>query len=295
MNILKSAQVFVEIVNQGNLSLAAERLDISRAMVSRHLEELEKYLDIRLLQRTTRRISLTHAGEQAFIQCNNLLQAQLELQNIAGHGQQNLNGLLRITVSPSLMQGRLANDLAKFCQQHPQVKLEIIVTEETVDLISQQIDVAIRISNDVASGLIARPLGHCHSVLCASPDYLQQAGVPQQPDDLIKHRCLAHKHAGRTGWNLKVDKHYQRVPILAPISCTEAVALVQLCLQHAGIAMLPTDLVQPYLMSGQLITVLMDYPVQSFHVQAVYASRHHMPLLTRTFIDYLQYCHNPSV
>ena len=291
MDILTAMQVFVTIDEQGSLTNAAKHLEISRAKVSRYLEELENHLKLRLYQRTTRRIYLTPAGETALAHCQQILALQQSLQQLSQYNQPELSGQLRITISPTLMQDALAGYIVKFAQKHAQVSIELVASEDTVDLLSQQIDVAIRISNDVASGLIAKRLGFCHSVLCATPQYLQQYPAPRQPEDLLQHACLGHRHVGRDSWPLRMaDGQYQRVPIQVKYCSNDATVLLAMTLQHAGICMLPTNLAQPALQDGRLQQVLADFPPEALGIHAVYASRQHMPRLTRHFLDYLGEC-----
>lgn len=291
MDTLTAMQVFISIHEQGSLTNAAKHLDMSRAKVSRYLEDLEDYLKLRLYQRTTRRIYLTPAGETALAHCQQILALQQSLLHISQYNQPELSGVLRLTISPTLMQDHLAKHIVDFAQQHEQVTLELIASEDTVDLISQQIDVAIRISNDVASGLIAKRLGCCHSVLCATPDYLVKKGTPHTPEDLLMHECLGHRHVGKDSWPLKMpDGTFSKVPMQVKYCSNDATVLLAMTLQHAGICMLPLNLAQPALDSGALVALLTQHPPEALGIHAVYTSRQHMPPLVRRFIDYLSEC-----
>lgn len=291
MDTLTAMKVFVTIHQKGSLTSAADYLDMSRAMVSRYLEHLEKHLKIRLFQRTTRQLHLTAAGEQALQQCQQMMALQTSLHEIADTEQHNLEGMLRITVSPVLLQGPLSRYIVAFGMQYPEVTIELIASEETLDLFSQPIDLALRISNDIAPGLIVKPLSQYHSTLCATPQYLAQHSLPTIPEELINHACLGHRHVGRDAWSLIMpDGSVKKVPIQVKFSTNDAVALYSLTMQHAGIAMLPCDLVQTSLQQGTLVQLLADYPPQPLGLQVVYASRQYIPHLHRTFIDYLTQC-----
>lgn len=291
MDTLLAMKVFVTIHQQGSLTNAAQHLDMSRAMVSRYLEDLENHLKMRLFQRTTRRISLTPAGEAALTQCQHMLALQESLQQISQQQQTELSGLLRLTISPTLMQDVLAEYIVSFAQQHPQVSVEIIASEDTLDLIQQQIDVAIRISNAVSEGLIAKRLGNCHSVLCATPVYLQTAAPIKTPADLLQHDCLGHRHVGRDAWPLKTASgHIEKAPIHVKYCSNEATVLLAMTLQHAGISMLPANLVAPLIAQNRLQVVLNDYPPEPLAIHAIYTSRQHLPKLTRAFLDYIADC-----
>lgn len=284
-------RVFVTIHQQGSLTNAAQHLDMSRAMVSRYLEDLENELKMRLFQRTTRKISLTPAGETALAQCQQMLALRDSLQQVSQQQQTELSGSLRLTISPTLMHDVLAEYIVSFAQQHPNVNVEIIASEDTLDLIQQQIDVAIRISNTIAAGLIAKRLGFCESVICATPAYLNQAKPLHVPQDLLQHDCLGHRHVGRDAWPLKSSSgRYEKTPIHAKYSSNEATVLLAMTLQHAGVCMLPTNLVKPLIEQGTLQQVLTAYPAEPMAIQAIYTSRQHLPKLTRAFLDYLSDC-----
>lgn len=291
MDTLLAMKVFVTIHQQGSLTNAAQHLDMSRAMVSRYLEDLENDLKMRLFQRTTRRISLTPAGETALAQCEQMLALQASLQQISQQQQTELSGLLRLTISPTLMQDVLAEYIVSFAQLHPQVSIEIIASEDTLDLIDQQIDLAIRISNDVSAGLIAKRLGYCHSLLCATPIYLQTAPPINTPADLLKHDCLGHRHVGRDAWPLRTNTdHIEKAPIHVKYCANEATVLLAMTLQHAGISMLPANLVKSLITQNTLQVVLTDYPPEPMAIHAIYTSRQHLPKLTRAFLDYIGDC-----
>lgn len=278
--------VFVEVAERGSLSAAADALDLSRAMVSRSLSTLEEWLGARLLHRTTRRISLTSAGEQALVRCRELLIMTDGLREALAD-RVNPTGHVRITCSPSFAQCFLAAVVAEFVSRYPYISLDMLTDDRTVDLVEDRIDLAIRMSQRLDPNLIARPLSVCRSVLCASADYLAKRPAPGRPEDLKAHDCLAHHFVAKNVWMLKVGAGTQAVEVTGRICANEASVLMSAVLAGAGIALLPTYLVRPHLSAGTLVEVLPDYPPEAMGIYGVYVSRRQMPKAVRAFLDFL--------
>ena len=298
MDRLSQMQAFVQVCDQGSFSAAAETLERSCAAISRAVEQLEASLGARLLQRTTRRLQVTEIGEQVLAHCRQMLQMQDSLQDVVTAGQAQLHGTIRLAVSSSLIQAGLDQVLAAFICQYPALRLEVFTADQTVDLLEAKIDLALRISPQLGLGVVARQLAECHSVLCATPQYLADAGIPVHLADLAAHRCLSHQRVGRTLWRLAPHAHVQQAAPLSPLwieqpiktvlSCNDTVSLLLLTRQHLGISMLPRALVLADLASGVLVTVLPEYQPESLPIYAVYASRHYLPQRVRQLLDFLQ-------
>lgn len=288
MDRLRAMQVFVEVVDRGSLTAAAEALEMSRAMTSRHLEALEQWLGARLLQRSTRRLSLTDAGLQALGSCRQMVELAEETRQAAGEHLRSVQGRLRITASSSFAQIHLAQAVAAFLQLHPLTQIEVMALEHTVNLVEERIDLALRISNQLDPQLIARRLSWCRSVVCAAPSYLARQGRPEAPAELARHACLGHARFGRDEWRLRRGE--EELVIALPevrLRANETTVLQQAVLAGAGIALLPTYLVGPALARGELVRLLPDYEPERLGLHAVYTSRRHQPLLLRTFVDFL--------
>ncbi len=178
MDRLLAMQVFATVAECGSFTAAAERLDLSRAMATRHVESLEQWLGARLLHRTTRRVSLTDAGAQCLRYSQQMLALADEVQGEMRAGDSQLRGLLRVTCSMSFGHAQMAPAIAQFMRLHPHLKIDLLVDDGALDLVQQRIDLAIRISADPGAALIGRPLAVCESVLVASPAYLDAAGRP---------------------------------------------------------------------------------------------------------------------
>ncbi|MDE9492920.1 LysR family transcriptional regulator [Xenorhabdus bovienii] len=287
MDRITAAQVFVTIVEQGSLVAAAERLDMSRAMVSRYLAEMEKWAGVRLLHRTTRKISLTSAGENAY-------QRSLKLQELAetipvqqSLESQTLRGLLRVSCSQSLGASALSVAIPEFMRIYPQIAVNLQINNKVINLIEERIDLAIRITNNLEPNLIARPLSICHSVVCVAPSYLDGKLIPQKPTDLASHNCLTYNFFGKSLWLFEKQHEQYSVPVSGTLSANESTVLMEATLQGAGIAMQPYYSAAPHLISGQLVELLPDYQPQAMGIYGIYASRQNMPVTLRALLDFL--------
>ena len=286
MDRLSAMQVFVSVVDSGSQSAAAEQLDLSRPVVSRYLAELEEWAGVRLLHRTTRKLSLTAAGAEMLPRCRQMLELATDMKNVVALPEDAPQGLLRITVSTSFGQSHLAAAVADYVKQYPGVTVDMLLLDRVVNLVEERIDLAIRISKELDPNLIARRLTVCRSVVCASPAYIREHGKPTQAEQLALHNCLTHSYYGSV-WLLERDQLPVNVAVKGNISANDASSLVQAALAGAGIALLPTFLAAPYIRSGQLLSLLPEYHPQEFGVFGVYASRKHMPATLRTMLDFL--------
>ncbi|MES2716063.1 MAG: LysR family transcriptional regulator [Pseudomonadota bacterium] len=287
MDRLTAMQVFVAVVDGGSQVAAAEQLGLSRPVVSRHLAALEDWAGARLMHRTTRRLSLTPAGEQTLARCRDILALSEDLRRSVAAPAGTPQGLLRVTVSASFAQAQLAGLITRFVQLHPAVSVDLVVLDRAVNLVDERIDLALRISNDLDPNLIARRLTVCRSVVCAAPAYLQRHGMPVQPDDLARHNCLTHTYAGKSLWHFERDGVPLVVAVAGNISANEATALLQAACAGAGIAMLPTYLAAPLLRAGSLVALLPGVAPRPLQLHAVYASRRHMSPALRALLDFL--------
>ncbi|KLU15488.1 MULTISPECIES: LysR family transcriptional regulator [Xenorhabdus] len=287
MDRITAAQVFVTIVEQGSLIAAAERLDMSRAMVSRYLAEMEKWAGVRLLHRTTRKISLTSAGESAYQRSLKLMELAEGMPAQQSLEAQTLKGLLRVSCSQSLGVSALAVAMPEFMRIYPYIAVNLQMDNKAVNLIEERIDLAIRITNNLEPNLIARPLSTCHSIVCAAPSYLAEKSIPNNPMELTSHNCLTYNFFGKSLWVFKKQYEHYSVPVSGTLSANESTVLMEAALQGAGIAMQPYYSVSSYLMSGQLVELLPDYQPQAMGIYGIYASRQNMPATLRALLDFL--------
>jgi DNA-binding transcriptional LysR family regulator len=290
MDRLTAAEVFVQIAERGSMAAAATALDMSRAMVTRYLAQMEQWAGARLLHRTTRRLSLTSAGEQALAHSRRLLEVAQELPRVAeDSGQQDpVRGLLRLACAQSLAQEVLAPAAAVFLQRHPLAAIDFRVDSRAVNLVEERVDLAIRISNQLEPGLVARRLGVCDSVVCASPDYLARHGTPQRPEDLAAHRCLTYSYFGRSVWEFAdAQGHPIGVPVAGPLSANETQVLLSAAAQGIGITLQPVYAAAPLLASGRLQALLPACVPQALGVHALFQQQRRVPPLLRALLDFL--------
>jgi len=287
MDRMTAMNVFVEVAERGSLTAAAEVLEMSRAMVTRYLAEVERWLGARLLHRTTRRISLTGPGEAALLRFRQMLAIGDELHSELATDNPEPHGLIRVTASVSFGQLHLAAAVAEFVKRHPLTRVELLLVDRVVNLVEERVDIAVRISRAIDPSLIARHLGPCRSVLCAAPSYVAERGAPGTADALAAHNCLTHHYVGKSVWHLQRDGRQIAVAVGGNISANEASLLLEAVRAGAGIAMLPMYQIAPLLRSGELVAVLPDYTVETLGLHAVYASRRQLPTIMRSFLDFL--------
>ncbi|MEX5996015.1 LysR family transcriptional regulator [Providencia vermicola] len=287
MDRLTADQVFISIVEQGSMSGAADKLDMSRAMVTRYLAEMEQWAGVRLLNRTTRRLSLTSAGEGVYQQALKLNALSQTLPVQQQHDANQLSGLVRISCAQSIASQALSVAITEFLHSYPNMAIDLSVTNKSVNLIEERIDVAIRITNQLEPSLIAKPLSTCHSVVCAAPSYLKDKKLPTKPEDLAPLECLTYHFFGRSLWHFEKANEPFSVLVGGRLSADESVFLAQAALNGAGITLQPYLSVKKYLESGELIQLLPDYQPQPLGIYAVYASRQNMPTTLRAVLDFL--------
>lgn len=285
MDTLKAIQVFVSIEQNGSLTKAAHQLGYSRAMVSRYLEYLENHFSTRLLHRNTRNISLTTAGQKALVYCKNMLQQQKLLRELSTEEQ--YTGVIRLTCGLFILQNGLAQCIQQFQQRYPNIRFDLLITEETLDLVESQIDLAFRITTKIADGLIARPLQQIESILCAHSNYLQNHTEITHPDQLLQHRCMTH-NSMQNVWSLSTHQQQpQNYPIQISIQSNDAQALYELCRQGLGLAILPKILVKNSIKNKELQPVLNSYKTPPMTLSIVYSSRRHLPKKIQEFIAFV--------
>ncbi|WP_323064943.1 LysR family transcriptional regulator [Aeromonas jandaei] len=287
MDRLTALRVFVSVVEQGSLSGAGEKLDMSRAMVSRYLAELESWMGARLLHRTTRRLSLTGPGEEALNRARAMLALGEEMEQIAVKGDDAPKGQLRITSSYSLSEALLVGAANDYLAQYPGTAIDILLLDRTVNLVEERIDLAVRITNDLDPNLVARRLGTCHSVVCASPAYLANHPAPQKVQDLALHNCLTYTYFGKSLWEFNGPTGPESVPVSGNLSANISNLLLEATLGGAGISLQPRYSAQPYLERGELVPLLTQWQPKQLGVYGVYATRKQMSPLLRSFLDFL--------
>jgi len=287
MDRLAAMRVFVEVAGTGSFSAAADKLDMSRAMVTRYVAELEHWLGARLLQRTTRSVTLTDAGEHCLRRSQQMLSLMQDVEEETSRHDGALRGQLRVTCSMSFAYAQMAAAVVDFLKLHPQLKIDLDASEGALNLVEARIDLAIRISAEPDPALIGRVLAPCTSVLVASPAYLASQGVPQSPAELAAHRCLTYANFGKSAWTLSRGAERVKVGVSSHFSANEATALLRAALAGGGLALQPTYLANPHLADGSLQQVLPDWTLPDMAIYALYTSRRHLSPAVRALLDFL--------
>lgn len=291
MDSLTSMKVFGSVVEAGSFASAARRLRLSRAVVTKHVAALEDRLQVRLLERTTRKLSVTEAGGRYYERCAQILAEIEDAESEAAQAAVTPSGTLRISAPHTFASMHIAPHLAEFRRQFPAVDLEITLSDRFVDLLEEGFDLAIRIADKLPeSSLVARQLAACRFVVCGAPEYFEQHGEPQVPDDLAEHPCLGYTLSTREHNWVFVCPQEQRyvVNVSGPLRSNSGELLRAAAIGGAGVMLLPTFYVGEDLERGRLKAVLTDYSVQEYGIYAVYPSRKHLTAKVKAFVDFLR-------
>ena len=280
--------IFARVVEAGSFAEAARRMATSRSVVSKAVAKLEGKLGARLLNRTTRHLSLTEIGASVADHCNRMLVESLYAEKLAASLNTEPRGILRVSSSVAFGTLHIAPALAKFLPQYPKLAIDLTITDRWIDLAEDGYDVVIRVTNDPPIHCVARKLAPVRRKLCATAEYFQQNGVPQTPDDLAKHNCLDYTRSGEQGrWHFSGPKGDSSVAVTGPLHVDDDEALSQAVLGGLGLGLLPTFIIGKELQSGKLRAVLSEYIPINRHIYAMYLPTRHLPSKVRTFIDFL--------
>jgi DNA-binding transcriptional LysR family regulator len=288
MDRLTSLTAFVRVVDNGGFSAAGRKLNMSTTMVSNHIQALEERLGARLLNRTTRKVSLTEVGKAYYDRCTQILADLEQADDIAGALQSVPRGTLRVYTATHVVQF-IAPVVAGFLGAYPEVKVDLAIGERTIDLIDEGFDIAVRLTPPPDSSLIVRSLATWRHVLCCSPGYLDQHGPLRQLAELTEHNCIRHAlYPFADDWHF-VDR--KGTPATARVSgnliTNSGETLRMAALQGVGISLAAGFLVADDLEQGRLIRLLPEYRPVEFAMNAIYPHRHHLSAKVRTFIDLL--------
>ncbi|WP_427834640.1 LysR family transcriptional regulator [Actinobacillus pleuropneumoniae] len=287
MDRITAIQVFLTVAETGSFTATAERLDLSRPKVTRAVALMEEWFNARLLQRTTRHVSLTDAGEQAVEYCKKMteLTSAIEQDFLTQRGE--LRGSLRIASNAAFGSTHLLNAIRTFLAKHPKLNIQLILADNTVNLVEEGIDLAVRFTNNPDPNVVARPLFTCHSLLVATPAYLARHGTIHSPQELANHRYLAHANVNRKEWTFIKDEQETVLELTSQLTINDTGALLNFTLADGGIAMLPKYFIEQQLKNNQLQIVLPDWQMPIYQVYAVYPSRRQLPKTVRSFVDFL--------
>ena len=297
MSYLNEIQIFVAIVERGSFISASSHLKIPKTTVSRKIEELEARLGVRLLQRTTRKMSLTEAGQAYYEHCERILAEIDEAERAVGQLAEAPRGNLRVSASFSIGSRFLGRLLPEFLRRYPEVRVNLVLSNISEDLVEGNFDLAIRAGRLADSSHSSRQLGNLRSRLVASPDYIKEKGMPTSLDELAEHRTLAliprDERGGRYAWAMEEVCVGRKKPqgqdaVVSPVmTCNDPDPIVQAALGAEGIAFLPDLFIVEPLRQGQLVQVLPQWQGLSSPVSAVYPSRRGLSPKVRVFVDFL--------
>lgn len=280
--------VFVAAVDAGNFSAAARILGITPSAVSKQISRLEARLGARLLNRSTRRISLTDVGREFYERSQAILSDIDAAERAVGDASDRPRGRLRVTASISFGQRQIVPLVPEFVARFPDVRVDVLFSDRLLDMVDEGVDVAVRVSAPADSALIARRLVPDRRVVCASPEYLRAHGVPSEPADLAAHNALIYATVYSDTWSFDGPTGPRAVKVASNFAANSGEAIRDLALGGLGIARLATFLVGPDLKAGRLVQLLEDWQdPQENIIHAVYPSRRLVPPSTRAFVDFL--------
>jgi DNA-binding transcriptional LysR family regulator len=289
MDRFEDLQAFVAVVEAGSFTAAANRLDIAKSAISRRVSALEERLGVQLLRRTTRRLNLTDTGESFYEHSSRILADLEEAEAAVAQEHGELRGNLRVALPLSFGVRHMSQPIAEFSELHPRVSFDLDLNDRRIDLLADGVDLAIRIGRLADSTLIARRLFEAHTVLCASPDYLERHGIPQTPDDLPDHDCLVYGNLPDPGKWACTDRHGERhkVDITATLTASSGDFICGAAAAGLGLALQPTFIAGDAISRGELQPVLTDYKWPVTSAYAVYPPTRHLSYRVREFIDFL--------
>ncbi|MFL9609457.1 LysR substrate-binding domain-containing protein [Methylobacillus sp. Pita2] len=282
------AAVFVKVVQAGSFSAAARQLQLPTSTVSTRVARLEQRLGVTLLQRTTRRLNLTEAGQAYFEHAALGLGYMLEAEAAIDATRQAPQGKLKVSAPADLGDSLLAGLVKQVQSQYPALEMELVLTERYVDLVAEGIDAAIRTGELRDSSLIAKPLGSVCWAAFAHRHYLEHAPALQHPQDLNRHHCLQFSPMGRNAWTFSRGDSSVTVPLKGSTMANSIGIVRNMALNGQGVALLPTYICRPGLIIGELERVLPEWQAQSDSIHLVYPRQRFMPPKLRAFIDIAQ-------
>src|SRR5690554_468611 len=290
MDRIQAMQIFTRVVEADSFSLAADSLGLPRSTVSTTIQKLEKSLDIRLLNRTTRRLSLTPDGAAYYERCVQSLADLEDIESSFRDVTRGPSGRLRVEMKASIGRLILMPALCDFHTRYPDIELAIGMSDRTVDMVREAVDCAIRVGELEDSSLVARRIGSFESITCAAPSYLERHGEPKTIEDLEHHQAV-HYFSGRTGriidWSFMVDGKQRDVQVKGMVSVNDGEAYVRCGVKGFGLIQAPRYMVAPLLESGQLKEILAEWTPPPLPISVVYLHNRHLSSKVRVFVDWV--------
>lgn len=289
MDRIEAMRAFTNVVNEGSFTKAALKLDLSNQLVSKYVSQLEAHLGIRLLNRTTRKVRLTEAGERCFQQASLILENVQDMEGYVDELQGSATGVLRISAPVSFATRHMPKLIQSFRRKYPRIQIDLQLNDRKVDVVDEGFDLALRIGHLKSSSLIARKITPIRLVICASPSYLKQHGTPKTPQDLIPEHYLRYSYMEYSETNTPLFnalKTAQRLQA-APLTCNNGEILASAAAAGEGYAMQPTFIVGKALKEGKLLTILNAFEPQAVALYAVYPHRKLTANKVSVFLDFM--------
>ncbi|NCO71227.1 MULTISPECIES: LysR family transcriptional regulator [Shewanella] len=291
MDKLLALKMFVETVDAKGFSSAARNLSVATSSVTRMVDSLESELGTVLLNRSTRQITVSDAGMAYYMSARKILDSVLDADEQIKDSQDEASGPLRVTVPTTFGSFVIAPHIGRFLHQYPKLDLDLQLSDDITDLFTQRIDLSIRLGSAAPTEeLISRPLGQFRRLVVASPEYIKQYGLPQQPADLLYHQCL--RFSSQLVWTFLSEDEEQRIPIKGKLKTNNVEVIREVVLSGHGIALLPDWLIQQDINSGQMISLLTSYQVNpnssSAAISALYLPNHRGSKRVNAFIDFIR-------
>lgn len=297
MDKLNAISVFCKVIETQSFTQAAAQQNISVAMASKLVAQLEEKLKTRLLQRTTRKISPTEAGLLYYQRCQPILLELEEAESSISELSSALHGKLSISVPRDFGLLFLTPNLSTFIKAHPHLHMDIAFNDRMVDLVAEGYDLALRIGNLQDSSLVAKKIATASRHIVASPHYLSQNRIPQTPAELVQHDCLLYKATGnQIYWEFEHNNQLQRIKMSSKLVCNNGLTLVEFAKAGLGILNIPDFFIKEALKTGELVEILADYHQQPLDIHIVYPHRRHLAAKTKAFMEFLQglsFCQRP--
>jgi DNA-binding transcriptional LysR family regulator len=290
MDRLKQIESFVAVSTKGSLTASAQAEGVAPAVIGRRIDALEERLGVKLLVRTTRRITLTHEGSAFLEDCQRLLADLASAEASVSAGGVKASGHLRVTAPAGFGRRHVAPLVPAFVAAHPDVSLSLNLSDRVVDIVNEGFDCAVRVGDLPDSSLVSVRLADNRRMCVATPDYLKRAGVPQLPSELMRHACLTlSSDASQTrGWAFQIDGEVTHLRPSGALDCSDGQVLHDWCLQGLGLAWRSTWEIEREVAAGQLQVVLEDFAAPPNGIFAVFAQRKHLPLRVRLWIDFIK-------
>ena len=286
MDKLTTMKAFLAVVQEGSFSKAADKLDISPQLVSKYISALEDNLHTRLLHRTTRKVSVTEAGNQYYQRCQQVVIDIDDMENSLNNLSENVSGVLSISAPMSFGVKHLATLLVDFQKQYPNLKIDLRLTDQFVDIVEQGIDIALRIGTLKSSTLIAKKVAPIRLAIFASPAYLKQNGTPTTLEALQEHNYLRYAHAEPTKRLKGYDELKNELKLESNLVANNGDLLLNTAIAGGGITMQPTFIAGEALAQGRVVRILKDYEPEPMGLYMVYANRQFLPSKVRAFVDF---------